>query len=597
MVSGFYIMDLMKNKTLLAALLLSVLLGIFFYDVIFLGKVYLSADAQAARSVSLAIKDKTMFPQHFPYIFSGMPAIMVYTSPYLYFPNVLTTWLPAYDALYASHVLHYLLAGMGMFLLLRSYGFWSGIVGAISFMFTTNMIGQSVYGHAGLMMTATYIPIIFWAFKRTNHFKEISETWREWGIFALLLGLQMQRGHYQIIYYTWMLIGAYFIYSHWIYRTKWISKKLVMLIGCGILAFGMDAMITFPTIEYARISIRSDIDFSYASSWSFNPKEMITFLLPNFYGFSNPEYTGYLPFTHFPNYLGVVTVILACFARGKMVKFLIGVILGSLLISFGKYTPLYEFLYDYLPLFDIFRAPMMILILVQFSVALLAGMGFGRIQGFIKTKTSLPFLAVVPLISLIPAIVLVDLWVVGYKINKTHDLQDLRKTDEIVEFFKKQKGVYRVAFVSPPFNQSNVYAVHGIETVGGYHAAKMKIYQENFLNKDITTASLSYLNVVFIVSKEEIKELQLVGTAEGMNIYLNRNLLSRYFLSGSGNISVLDRGIEYAKLKVTLNKPQTLIFSEIYCPSWKVYVDGERVENEIWRNLLCSIVISRSFSR
>jgi len=70
-----------------------------------------------------------------------------------------------------------------------------------------------------------------------------------------------------------------------------------------------------------------------------------------------------------------------------------------------------------------------------------------------------------------------------------------------------------------------------------------------------------------------------------MNIYLNRNLLSRYFLSGRGNIRILDRDIEYAKLKV----PQTLIFSEIYCPSWKVYVDGVKVENEIWRNLLCSI--------
>jgi len=212
----------MKNKTLLAVLLLSVLLGIFFYDVIFLGKVYLSSDAQAARSVSLAIKDKTMFPQHFPYIFSGMPAIMVYTSPYLYFPNVLTTWLPAYDALYASHVLHYLLAGMGMFLLLRSYGFWSGIVGAISFMFTTNMIGQSVYGHAGLMMTAAYIPIVFWALGEVSMLRS---SFKEWGILALLLGLQMQRGHYQIIYYTWMMCGVFFIWTWWGYLRRSCSWK------------------------------------------------------------------------------------------------------------------------------------------------------------------------------------------------------------------------------------------------------------------------------------------------------------------------------------------------------------------------------------
>jgi len=578
----------MKNKTLLAALLLSALLSVFFFDVLFLGKTYQSADAQSARSLTMAAENDAMFPQHFPYIFSGMPAIFCYTSPYLYFPNILTTWMPTYKSLYIGHILHYLLAGMGMFLLLkRGYGFWAGIVGAISFMFTTNMLGQEIFGHGGLMMTASYIPMIFFVSRKCFNFTS-SRDYRDWGILALLIGLQMQRAHYQIIYYTWMLIGIYFIYSNWHnlkFRWKWNLQKMVMLIGCGILAIGMAAMNLLPTIEYAEHSIRSSLSFDYASSWSFHPKEIITFILPHFYGFGDSTYTGFLQFTHFPNYLGFSVVILACFARGTMVKFLIAVILVSLLISFGKYTPLYEFMYNYLPFFDKFRAPMMILILVQFSVALLAGMGFHFLSNRAKQKG---WSSLNPVFMVIPAI-LIDLFFVGYKINKTHEIVDLKKKDGIVEFFDKNPGQYRVAFL-PPLSNTNKYAVHGIETVGGYHAAKLKIY-DKFLQKPLSLQSLGILNTAFIVSKEKLDlDLPVAVMAQGVYIYVNTQALPRYFLTKKGGkIQVLDKQIEYAKLGVSLISPQRLIISEIYYPSWKIYVNGKKAENEIWRNLLCSV--------
>ena len=259
----------MKNKTLLAALLLSALLSIFFFDVLFLGKTYQSIDAQSARALTFAAENDAMFPQHFPYIFSGMPAILCYTSPYLYFPNILTTWLPTYNALYVGHVLHYLLAGMGMFLLLRSYGFWAGIVGVISFMFTTNMLGQEIYGHGGLMMTASYIPIIFWALRRC---KSSCSGFKYWGVLALLLGLQMQRAHYQIIYYTWMLCGSYLVYQRWGLGWKYLSKYAGLLIGCGILAIGMAAMNLLPTIEYTEHNNSSQISifFSFPFTYTFH---------------------------------------------------------------------------------------------------------------------------------------------------------------------------------------------------------------------------------------------------------------------------------------------------------------------------------------
>jgi len=362
------------KQLLLASLILSILLGVFFFDVLFKDKTYQSPDAQAAVSVSIGMKDIS-FPQHCPYIFSGMPATLVYNEPILYFPNIL------HLSKYWSHIAHLLLAGIGMFLILRNYGFFPAMTGAISFMFCTNMIGQEIFGHAGLMMTAAYIPLIFWLLRR--FFIDRSH----WGWLALVMGLQMQRGHYQIVLYAWLLITFVFAYQFFQKNgspKKFVLKKLRWVGVCVLLSFGMAAMTFLPRFEYAEYSIRSSIDIGYATSWSLHPKEIITFVMPYFYGFGDTAYTGYFTFTHFPQYLGIVTVILACFARGRIVFLHLSIIGVSLLIAMGKYTPIYGILYDYLPLFDNFRVPSMILILVQFSTAILAGMGMNRIQEKLK---------------------------------------------------------------------------------------------------------------------------------------------------------------------------------------------------------------------
>ena len=54
----------------------------------------------------------------------------------------------------------------------------------------------------------------------------------------------------------------------------------------------------------------------------------------------------------------------------------------ALVISFGEnFKPLYEFLFHHLPFFNAFRVPVMILILLQFSVGLLAGRGAYALVG------------------------------------------------------------------------------------------------------------------------------------------------------------------------------------------------------------------------
>ena len=49
-----------------------------------------------------------------------------------------------------------------------------------------------------------------------------------------------------------------------------------------------------------------------ATQWSLNFKEAVTFILPYSYGFGGKGYWGFLPFTDFPNYIGIIVFFLAC---------------------------------------------------------------------------------------------------------------------------------------------------------------------------------------------------------------------------------------------------------------------------------------------
>lgn len=90
---------------------------------------------------------------------------------------------------------------------------------------------------------------------------------------------------------------------------------------------------------------------------------------------------GPQPFVDGPQYMGVIVIVLALigFVRNRKEPFVqyMGVaIVISLLIAFGKeFSLVYDLMYRYFPLFNNFRLPLLILMLVQFFTPILAGYG------------------------------------------------------------------------------------------------------------------------------------------------------------------------------------------------------------------------------
>ena len=189
----------MKSPTVMATALLVVVVAFLFNPVIFGGKTFGSPDSLSPKAVGMALNEVAEeigeFPQWQPWVFSGMPSAEAFTHiSKLYFPEHLFKlfFLPGM----MIQMLHLIFAGIGCILLLRHLKCspFAAALGAVGFMVTPYMTTMVVHGHGSQMMTAAYIPWIFWL---TVRLWEKPNFW-DTGWLAILIGFQLQRAHAQI---------------------------------------------------------------------------------------------------------------------------------------------------------------------------------------------------------------------------------------------------------------------------------------------------------------------------------------------------------------------------------------------------------------
>jgi len=385
---------LIQNDKSKAVGIFFIVLLILFSAVFFKGYIFGGGDTTAAtgmtRQLSLYHGETGEYPLWQPYIFSGMPAFssMMYTK-WVYFPNLILGLFNkiGMPALW-SMMLHYLLAAMGVYVLLRSLkvGFMPALLGGFAYMLTPFFIVMVSAGHGSQMMTAAYLPWLIYATRRILDQPDLKGLI----ILAIVAGFQLQRGHVQVAYYGWMAVGWYVVIEV-IFRAvgkNWKNFPLSVgyLLGGLVLGIGLAAVLYIPSLAYVAHTIRGGsagggLEYGYATSWSFPPYEFIALFFSDWFGFGGQTYWGGRTFTEHSDFIGLTLVILmvAAFFNKENLKekvFLLSTMLLALLISFGSYWPyLYDLLFKLLPFFNKFRVPSMILILMELMVALLAGIG------------------------------------------------------------------------------------------------------------------------------------------------------------------------------------------------------------------------------
>ncbi len=762
-----------------AVLILLLAIAVLYREIVFEGKVFFASDNQSATSFAAVGKRQLAagsYPVWNPYLFSGMPSYgsLAYT-PYVYPVNfvlgllVRFLFFPQYTWL----LFHTFLTGLGTFLLVRSRGAHAGVAMAagVFMMWMPNLVAVGANGHGSQACAVAYLPFALYFWDRL---------WRGRGLLmnaaalSITLGLSMLRGHLQISYYTYALVGLHAVYFGAVRVVDAVRGRdagetpvpgrlrarlgaatapplrralvdvgfaAIVLAAVVAMSLAMCAVLYGPVHDYAQYSIRGasaagGAEYGYATSWSLHPTEMLTFLVPHSFGFGKELYLGHMPFTDYPNYLGVVVLAFALVAligvRGRWVGFAAFVALVATLVSFGKFFPVvYNPLFQWLPYFSKFRVPVMVLIVQQLAVVVLFAAGASAVLtrasgghsrrwalralmvagaafvaalftqgywtgGFVSAaashvratqnpeqqrmvariageflardlvQTSLIGLVLAATVfafvssrrigaALLAAGVLVLGMVDYYRVDRfilhperfrpydayrvVHDPAETARfsaTDEMVDALRRLEGPFRVFPMDSPqrpfsaFFASNRFMVFGIESIGGYHPAKLSWYEQYLqaLAEGLSRGNfqpLDMMNVRYIVSGTRLPELPRLRPVwnghdfeqQERAIYENTGAFPRAWVAGayrvtapdetpallaagdvdlrhtalldrkpaiepapgdSAQVTVVKRSDRELSLAVELDRPGIVVVSEIYYPDWKATVDGAPAE-------------------
>lgn len=389
----------------LALLGLSLVTLVYFAPVIFYGQTFyfhdISIDYVPIMASDRQVMGQGELPLWNPYLNGGYPFAAESESSPLYLLNLillLPLLLPTALSWYL--VAHYILAGASTYLLVRRglhLGPLPAFLAGLVFAFNGMMVAQLT--NFTLVVTLAWLPLILFLYIRALDLGKIS-----YAVGAgVVMAVQISKSHPQIVLYTAGLLAFYALFAAAInwraglgYRslTPFAALALVFAVSAGLAAYQL-----LYTIELIGQSDRAGgLSYDKMTILSYPPFYLIKFLIPNFFG-SFRHYAGNGNFPEMHAYVGILPLLLVPFAwlnpKGSAeaprpqqwrVWFFAVLLLLCVVLSFGRFTPLYPLLQN-LPLFSYFRVPARWLLLAAFCLAVLAAYGA---QALIERKWVVP---------------------------------------------------------------------------------------------------------------------------------------------------------------------------------------------------------------
>lgn len=384
--------DWTRHLPWVLAAVLFLMLALIYFPVAFGGKTPIASDITQWQGAAKSIidynkehSDQALWTQS---MFSGMPAYMIS------FPNrfpFLESLINLLGKIMNWRILLLFIGGLGIFLLLRFWKLdpWICFAGAVAFVFSCHWVGLLEIGHNTKFRAIMYVPWVIWALMYLRKRPGLLGL----GFLASTLIVQLRENHPQISYYLYLFVGMYWL---WQLIESFINKdhkQFWLFTALTAAAFGLTALAVMnpylSTMEYSHYTMRggaSGLETAYAQGWSFHPLEIFGLIVPDAFGGINQNYWGFMPFTQIYNYFGIVVLAFGLLALStqKHRRLAIFLWISSVLftlMSFGSFAPaLSDLLLKYLPYFNKFRVPSMILTMVQINAVLLAGLGLDTLK-------------------------------------------------------------------------------------------------------------------------------------------------------------------------------------------------------------------------
>ncbi len=311
--------------------------------------------------------------------------------------------------------------------MLLGFSSFTAVLGAIGSIFAVQYLVLYEVGHVTKIGTLTTLLPLFIGLYLV--FKE--QLWRGGVLFGVASAMALYSNHPQMLYYFLFPAGLYIAMQfYFAIKSKSLPmfwKQTAVLLLMSLLALGSSAAKLWTTYEYSKDTMRGEqileskseaqassnssmvngLSWEYAMQWSNGVPDVIATVIPGFAGGSSAElapksssiyqqykkanpraaknlklplYWGPLPFTAGTSYFGIVLWLLFIYALLRLDKSMsiwLGVSLGLLiLLSMGKnFEFLSRLFFDYIPMYNKFRAPNSITNVAQLVLALGAMFG------------------------------------------------------------------------------------------------------------------------------------------------------------------------------------------------------------------------------
>ena len=409
------------------AISLFVIAALAFFTPVLQGKVIFQSDIAQFTGMAKEQSDFVKRTGEEPYwtnsAFGGMPTFQLgahYPYNYVKKLDLALRFLPRP----ADYLFLYLL---GFYILLSclKIDYRLAVLGALAFGFSTYLIIILGVGHNAKAHAIAYLPMLLGGIILVFRKKYI------WGFIltAIAMALEINANHYQMTYYFMLLV----LILGLVYLVDAIKKKELkhFFISVGILMAGValaiatNATSLMATKEYADWSTRGKSELTinpdgskkentgglskeYITQYSYGITESLNLFVPRLFGGSNvedlgedaktfdflvekglsrskaleftsglPLYWGDQPGTSAPAYIGAVLFFLFFLGlfliKSKAKWWLLGGVIMSLVLSWGKnFSLVTDFMIDYFPLYDKFRAVSSIQVILELCVPIVA---------------------------------------------------------------------------------------------------------------------------------------------------------------------------------------------------------------------------------
>ena len=363
-------------------------------------------------------------------LFGGMPTYQI--APSYDSTKTMTFVEKAWHLWFPDYVWYIFASMLGFYILLRAFDFrvWMAALGAVVWAFSSYFFIIIAAGHIWKVMTLAYIPPTLAGMVMCYRGRYL------WGmvVTAMFAALQIQANHVQMSYYFLTIelaLAIAFLIECLMGRVAWGRwlKATGCVVAAAVLAVALNASNLYHTYEYAKDTMRgkselvkpgvkaddqtdSGLERSYITAWSYGVDETMTFLIPNVkggasmplaareelrgkvdselynmgaYHYRSPqhgyfcEYWGEQPGTSGPVYLGALVCMLFVLAllvipnHSPLKWTLLAVTLLTLMLGWGRnFMPLTDWFIDHVPMYSKFRTVASILVVVEFTVPLMA---------------------------------------------------------------------------------------------------------------------------------------------------------------------------------------------------------------------------------